>query len=135
RITAAVTVTSARTSGTIVFHAGGGNPPHDDVRSINYVPTELRPDHVLASGAIPSLFPAVRVGEPAQARGWYFDGGTRLNTPIKPALSLGADRVIVIGLNSIARATGPLASEDEPDLFLGAAQVLQGLLIDRLTED
>ena len=49
------------------------------------------------------MFPAVEV-EGGPAAGWYFDGGTRLNAPIKPALSFGAERVIVIGLNSIAPA-------------------------------
>ena len=133
---AAVTTTSALTSRTVVFHAGEGAPPHDEARGIDYVPTPIEPHHVLASGAIPGLFPARHVDTPEHARGWYFDGGTRLNTPIKPALELGADRVVVIGLNSLARAPGePLASDDQPDIFEGAAQLLQALLIDPLEED
>jgi NTE family protein len=136
RVTVAVTATSSYSGRTVVFHAGGSPPASDLVRQIEYVSTELREDHVRASGAIPILFPAVHVHAPEQARGWYFDGGTRLNTPIKPALALGADRVVVIGLNSIA--PGPedrLAAERRPNLFDGAAQVVQGLLVDRLVED
>ena len=133
---AAVATTSALTSRTVVFHAGEGAPGRDEQRGIDYVPTPLLPEHVLASGAIPGLFPARHVGSPEPARGWYFDGGTRLNTPIKPALELGADRVVVIGLNSVARAPGePIASDDEPDVFEGAAQLLQALLVDPLEED
>ncbi len=48
----------------------------------------------------PALFPAVRSAARTERR-WYFDGGTRLNTPIKPALALGAARAIVIALNSL----------------------------------
>src|SRR3954471_2910939 len=132
---AAVATTSALTSRTVVFHAGEGSPPRDEIRGIDYVDAPLAPDHVLASGAIPGLFPAVHVSTPDRARGWYFDGGTRLNTPIKPALELGADRVVVIGLNSIAPGPDELAGEDRPDLFEGAAQLLQALLIDRLEQD
>ena len=133
---AAVTATSAHTSRTVVFHAGGGQPQRDDVRSIEYVATPLGPSHVLASGAIPGLFPAVHVDAPERARGWYYDGGTRLNTPIKPAIEFGADRVVVIGLNSIERGpTDRLASEEKPDVFEGAAQLLQAVLVDPLTED
>jgi NTE family protein len=136
RVTVAVAATSAYSGRTVIFHAGGGSPDADSVRQIDYVAGELDADHVRASGAIPTIFPAVHVGSPEPARGWYFDGGTRLNTPIKPALALGAERVVVIGLNSIARAPGNrLAAELRPNLFEGAAQIVQGLLVDRLVED
>ena len=133
--TLAVTTTSALTSRTVVFHRGGPAPPRDEVRGIDYVTTGLTAEHVRASGAIPALFPAVHVDEPEGARGWYFDGGTRLNTPIKPALELGARKVVVIGLNSIAPGPEALASEHKPDLFEGAAQVLDALIVDSLEED
>ena len=42
-----------------------------------------------ASARSRRIFPAVEI-EGGPAPGWYFDGGTRLNAPIKPALSLGA---------------------------------------------
>jgi NTE family protein len=56
-------------------------------------PTRLLPTHALASAAIPLLFPAVRV-----ASTYYADGGLRLNTPLAPAVRLGADRVLVVAL-------------------------------------
>ena len=59
-------------------------------------------EHVRASAAIPVLFPTVEITAPRSARGHYIDGGTRLNSPIKPALHLGADRVIVVGLEAFA---------------------------------
>jgi NTE family protein len=133
--TAAVTVTSALTGRTVVFHAGGESPQRDALREIDYVATPLGSAHVRASGAIPGLFPAVHVPSPERARGWYFDGGTRLNTPIKPALALGADRVVVIGLNSIAPGPRGLAGPRRPDVFEGSAQIMQALLIDRLVDD
>jgi NTE family protein len=132
---AAVATSSALTRRTIVFHAGGPAPPRDELREIDYVSATLTDEHVRASGAIPGLFPSVHVSAPQRARGWYFDGGTRLNTPIKPALELGADRVLVIGLTSVDRGPEALASDERPDLFEGAAQLLQALLVDRLVED
>jgi NTE family protein len=106
--------------------------PSDERRGIDYVPTEISEDHVRASAAIPVAFPAVEVGQPEDAAGWYFDGGTRLNTPIKPALKLGAGRVIVLGLNSVAPAP---KSPERPDLFDGSTQIVQGLLVDPATHD
>jgi NTE family protein len=132
---AAVAATSALTSRTVVFHAGGSEPARDEMRGIDYVSTPLESDHVRASGAIPGMFPAVHVDSPTAARGWYFDGGTRLNTPIKPALALGADRVVVIGLNSIAPGPPGVAGEREPDVFEGASQLMQAVLVDPLTDD
>jgi NTE family protein len=133
--TVAVATTSALTGRTVVFHAGGESPPRDGVRQIDYVATPLGHPHVRASGAIPGMFPAVHVDAPANARGWYFDGGTRLNTPIKPALELGADRVLVVGLNSIRPGPEDLAGPRRPDVYEGSALVMQVLLIDRLVDD
>lgn len=128
----AVVATAAHTNRTVVFHDGGPRVASDERLGIDYVPTEISGDHVRASAAIPVAFPAVEVHHPEDAAGWYFDGGTRLNTPIKPALKLGADRVIVLGLNSVAPAP---KSPQRPDLFDGATQIVQGLLVDPATHD
>lgn len=130
---AAVVATSAATSTSVVFHDGGPDPEVDARRGIEYVRTELTVDHVRASAAIPVLFPAVQIGSDSGGH-WYFDGGTRLNTPIKPALELGARGVIVIALNSIAPRL-PQQREQRPDALDGATQILQAMLVDPLIND
>ena len=132
---AGVVATSALTGRSVVFHRGLDSPAPDHRRRIDYVATALAEDHVLASAAIPAIFPAVEVKRPQVARGWYFDGGTRLNTPIKPALALGASRVVVIALNSLAPGPRRLAGPERPDALEGAGQILLGLLGDQLTAD
>jgi len=103
------------------------------LRAIDFVEAKLTNVHVLASGAIPVIFPAVEVTEPASCRGWYGDGGLRLNAPLDPALALGADRVIVIGLNS-AVIPDDRPTPTKPDLFDGASSLLS-VLADQLTSD
>jgi NTE family protein len=131
--TAAVIATSGRTSMSVVFHDGGNSPSLDPLRGISYVETELSEDHVRASAAIPLLFPAVPLDGPEGLR-WYFDGGTRLNAPIKPALSLGADRLIVIALNSLA-PVHEAHVDRRPDALDGATQLIQAVLVDPLVND
>lgn len=53
--------------------------------------TSLSVDHVMASAALPLLFPAVRVRNE-----WYGDGGIRMTAPLSPALHLGASRILTI---------------------------------------
>ena len=86
-----------------------------------------------ASAAIPLLFPAVPIGAEADRR-WYFDGGSRLNSPIKPALALGARRVIVVALNSLKPRSQP-KRERRPDVLDGATQLIQAVLVDPLIND
>ena len=128
-----VVATSYESGRSIVFHQGGETPPTNDERAIDYVATDLANAHVFASGAIPIIFPAVEIVEPATCAGWYGDGGTRLNAPLEPALALGAERVIVIGLNS-AEVPEVQPVSARPDLFDGAASLL-GVLADQLTTD
>jgi NTE family protein len=132
---AGVVATSALTNRSVVFHAGQPSPPSDHRRGLDYVAAELSAQHVLASAAIPALFPAVEVTTPRAARGWYLDGGTRLNTPIKPALAFGATHIVVVALSSLAPGPRALASEQRPDALVGAGQILGGLLDDQLTAD
>ena len=136
RLALGVVAAPAYGNRSVVFHQGG-IPRHreDPLRGIEYVATpELGPEHILASSAIPALFPAVRVTTPEPAAGWYYDGGSRLNTPIKPALWLGAKRVIVIALNSVAPSRTP-PPEQQPDFYVGAAHLLHAALGDPLAQD
>jgi NTE family protein len=90
-----VATTQVATGRAVVFveQAHRNLPPWAGHESIRMQPIRLSPMHALASAAIPMLFPAVRLG----AR-YYADGGLRLNTPLAPAVRLGANRVLVIGV-------------------------------------
>ena len=57
--------------------------------------TRLNVEHLLASSAIPTVFPTVKIGSE-----YYGDGALRQLAPISPALHLGADRVFVVGVSS-----------------------------------
>jgi NTE family protein len=98
-------------------------------------PTRLTPTHALASAAIPLLFPAVRV-----ASTYYADGGLRLNTPLAPALRLGADRVLVVALRQHPSQATQAALADQrvedygSPLFL-FGKVLNALMLDHLDTD
>ncbi|MGQ9425349.1 patatin-like phospholipase family protein [Gilvimarinus sp. F26214L] len=59
------------------------------------VASELTIDHLLASSAIPTIFPTVKIN-----REYFGDGAMRQLAPISPALHLGADSVFVIGVSS-----------------------------------
>lgn len=131
----AVVATSYRTGRSVVFCHGGRVPAADPVRGIDYVGCRLGEAHVRASAAIPVLFPAVEVTRPAVAKGWYGDGGTRLNTPLKPAIVLGAERLVVIGLNAVGAGAVRDGGSGRPDVFAGAAQMLQSGLADQLAND
>ncbi|MFA0810101.1 patatin-like phospholipase family protein [Microbulbifer epialgicus] len=58
------------------------------------VPTELTVEHLLASAAIPAIFPAVKIDDI-----YFCDGAIRQMAPISPALHLGAKRVFVVGVS------------------------------------
>jgi NTE family protein len=115
--------------------ASGPTPVPGEDADFPYVRVQLGSEHVRASAAIPLVFPAVEVSTPAQARGFYTDGATRLNSPIKPAVELGADRVVVIGFEPLR---DPVEQEPEhvsPHLVDVLANVLDGLLVDQVADD
>lgn len=52
---------------------------------------QISVEHIMASSALPLLFPAVQLD-----KGWFGDGGIRMEAPLSPALHLGANRVLAI---------------------------------------
>ena len=70
-----------------------GGPLHAEWRRWRRmgIPTPLELRHLLASAAIPTIFPPQRIG-----RNYYGDGALRQLTPLSPAIHLGADKLLVV---------------------------------------
>jgi NTE family protein len=142
----AVVTTASRTGRSVVFVEGGvvgkrGRrrlPDRDDKKGIEYeAPVDgIGVTHVLASAAMPILFPPVRIVMADGTSDWFFDGGLRLNTPIKPAIQLGVDRVAIVASDPARHS-----AEDHqtcgriPDLDDFILHFLQAALADPLIED
>jgi NTE family protein len=91
----------------------------------------IGPLHALASAAIPLLFPPVRIG-----RELFMDGGVRQNTPIAPALRLGATHVFAVGLSREVRGVDS-GGEDQkaPGAAMVLGKVLNAFLLDHVQSD
>jgi NTE family protein len=136
-LVAAVGVVATRASDgrSVVFVDAGKDvpiPAYDAVRGIEYRRTRLHAHHVLASCALPGLFPAERIVEPG-GDDWYVDGGTRLNTPIKPAVMLGAHQLWVVATESRFRRHGHGGAR--PEVTDSLDRLLHTVLADRMIED
>ena len=97
----------------------------------------LRPEHVLASAALPFFFPAVAVDDGRLGRAWYGDGGVRLTAPLAPALRLGADKVLVVhtryGPTRAEAAAPKVEAYPPPTRILGV--LLNAVFLDVLDRD
>ncbi len=94
--------------------------------------TRLTIPHVMASAALPLVFPAVAIGS-----GWYGDGGIRLASPLSPALQLGARRILAISTRygkSFDEADEP-ATEGYPPPAQILGQLMNAIFLDVLDED
>ncbi len=95
----------------------------------------IGPHHALASAAIPLLFPPVRIdGE------LYLDGGLRQNTPIAPALRLGATHIFAIGSSReirgrVVREAGHQEATRAPGAAFLLGKVLNAFLLDHIDVD
>jgi NTE family protein len=74
------------------FDASSGVRPWARSRRLG-VRGPITVEQVMASAAIPIFFPPVKLGG-----SYYGDGGVRLTAPLSPALHLGADRILVVGI-------------------------------------
>ena len=120
----------------VFFQSNRLTPPEtDETSALDYVATALTHEHVLASAAIPSLFPAVKVSTPPEIAGYHCDGGLRLNTPIEPALRLGARRLAIVSSHPTAYPAPTPLPKERPDVIDLAAQAMHVSLADAMVED
>ncbi len=92
-------------------------------------PTTITLDHLMASSAIPFMFEAVRIN-----REYFGDGSMRQLAPISPALHLGADKVLVIGVQGKKRARREQV-EHYPSMAQIAGHVLNSIFLDGMDVD
>lgn len=98
---------------------------------------ELSTKHVLASAAIPIIFPIIRIDGH-----FYGDGGLRQNTPMSPAIRLGANRLLVISMRDRDRPISPiksmkakLAHQKAPELSHIMGNLLNTIFLDKIDYD
>jgi len=138
-LTVAVVTTSGTDDRTVVFvdrDDGVPAPGSDDERPLDYVAVHMQPEHVLASCTIPMLFPAVRVRKPSGSPGWYLDGMLQLHAPLKPALALDADALVVVATHPMCdTTTTPQPGGVAPDIDDILIDFVNSILADRMVED
>ncbi len=120
-----VSTTEVATGRTVIFVQTAPNVAMPDVvppRTL-FRQAHIGPVHALASAAIPLLFPPVRIDTEL-----YLDGGLRQNTPIAPALALGATHVFAIGSSREVRGMVGTENRQESPRSPGAAFLLGKLL-------
>lgn len=88
-------------------------------------------EHFLASTSLPFFFPPYKIDDE-----YYVDGGLRQNTPLRPVLRCGADRILIIGAGAEQEFTGGEAGESiNPSLPLLVGKTLNALLLDPVSRD
>jgi len=94
--------------------------------------TTITVEHIMASAALPLLFPAVQLGNE-----WYGDGGIRLTAPLSPALHLGARRIMAISTRYSPTAEEAVVSSIQgyPPPAQVAGVLLNAVFLDQLDND
>ncbi len=119
------------TAQTVIFsHVNerrAGRTPRDPTRRDTVGPLTI--DHVLASSAMPFVFPSRKIDDH-----YYCDGGVRFNTPISPAIRAGAERLVVISLK-YQNEHDEVHLAGYPSVPFMAGRLLNALLIDPFEYD
>lgn len=90
----------------------------------------IKLDYLLASAALPFIFPAVKVH-----REYFGDGSMRQIAPVSPALHLGADRVLIVGTGRQGTDDARARSNTYPSLAQVAGHALNSIFLDTLMVD
>lgn len=92
--------------------------------------TQITVDHILASCAIPILFPPVKLGNE-----YYGDGSLRNYTPLGPAIKMGAERLVVVSVRRLGALTAPFGDNVAPSPARILGILLNTILLDSIELD
>ena len=122
---------SGYTSGQSVsfFQGGSGLEGWERNQRIGAA-VSLKVEHLLASAALPFIFPAVKLH-----REYFGDGSMRQIAPVSPALHLGADRVLIVGSGRQSVEQPRARSNVYPSLAQIAGHALNSIFLDSLMVD
>lgn len=128
----AVTAAGYDSARSVSFFQGGGT--HEAWERVRRTgrPTAITLDHLMASIAVPLIFPPVMIEHE-----YYGDGAMRQATPLAPAVHLGADRLLVIGVRDEEPNLLPGPGMEGPYPTMGriAGYMLDALFMDGLSKD
>ena len=117
---------------SVTFYEGvAGIAPWSRMTSTSQ-PVRLGLDHLMASLSIPFLFP------PVPLHGDYFgDGAMRQSAPLSPAINLGANRLLIVGVRgpSYRSAFGPMEAARSPTPAQIFGYMLDTLFMDQIYAD
>lgn len=94
------------------------------------VAVELQLNHLLASAALPIIFPAERIGNE-----YFGDGGMRMVAPLSPAIHLGANAIMVIGTRDEKPDNPPKSPVQYPSAGEIGGYLMDTIFMDRLNTD
>jgi NTE family protein len=125
----ALTANCYATSDTVTFFSGQAIKEWERPyrRSVE---TQLTIEHIMASSALPFLFPPVRIGS-----AWYGDGGVRLNAPLAPAVHMGAGRLVVISTHYAGNHHTLAHSTAAPSPATVLSSMYNSAFLDQLDQD
>jgi NTE family protein len=92
--------------------------------------TRIGVDHVMASSAIPLFFPSVEID------GHHFgDGSVRNTAPLSPAINLGADRIVAVGVRQPTPVSQSPTRSKPPSIAQVAGTLLDAVMLDAIGVD
>lgn len=94
------------------------------------LPTTLTVSHLLASAALPIIFPAERIGNE-----YFGDGGMRMVAPLSPAIHLGANQILVIGTRDEKPDLPPQRQAEYPSAGEIGGYLMDTIFMDTLNAD
>jgi NTE family protein len=125
-----ITASSYQTGMSVSFCMGGPRLELWERSQRIGVRAEIGVAHLLASSAIPFMFPPTQIGNE-----YFGDGAMRQMAPTAPALHLGAERILVIGAARTGTRTAPAAASGPPSLAQIGSHVLASIFTDALGTD